>query len=556
MTSLKKKKIFSVVILIIMTFQFSFAIQTYADTSPNVVRLGGIDKYATAAAIANSGWKQSDYAILAYGENYPDALSAAPLASKYDAPILLTKSNSLPEVTKQALINLQVKKIFIIGGTGVIANSIESELESMGIKENNLNRIAGKDRYETAILVARQIANYGQLFVVIGEDYPDALSIAPIAALKQYPIILVPKDVVPDCVKDYVNYIGNSRSGTSPLNTYVVGDSSVINDDVFKEFIGFKPERIVGEDKYERNIAINQKFNIYLNSDSLCLATGENFADALAGSVYAAKLHAPIILVKNSSQDITKSYYQERLNNTNTINVFGGTAVVSDSLIQDLGNKSLSKPQTICKFKDHNLENVVRATIHKNNGDITIQDAQSLKCIYGNDSQIKDLSGIENCTNLTALYLENNQITDISALKGLSNLRTLHLEGNQLNNNQLNNSNNDFDDLKYICIGNLNLRDLTGGDYNCSQIMSSRNFGKDLILIDNISISVNQNDSYILPSTVKAKVYKGITGSDVAVKWNTPTVDTSEVGTYYYYGMVDGYDGYVILTVKVTGNAQ
>ncbi|WP_088229001.1 cell wall-binding repeat-containing protein [Desulfosporosinus sp. FKB] len=77
-------------------------------------------------------------------------------------------------------------------------------------------------------------------------------------------------------------------------------------DDVFKEFIGFKPERIVGEDKYERNIAINQKFNTYLNSDSLCLATGENFADALAGSVYAAKLHAPIILVKNSPQDITR----------------------------------------------------------------------------------------------------------------------------------------------------------------------------------------------------------------------------------------------------------
>ncbi|WP_242976106.1 Ig-like domain-containing protein [Desulfosporosinus sp. FKB] len=125
-----------------------------------------------------------------------------------------------------------------------------------------------------------------------------------------------------------------------------------------------------------------------------------------------------------------------------------------------------------------------------------------------------------------------------------------------MNDNQLNNSNNDFDALKYICLKNLNLRDLTGGDYNCSQIINSRNFGKDLILIDNISISVNQNDSYTLPSTVKAKVYKGIPGRDVAVKWNAATVDTSEVGTYYYYALVDGYDGYVILTVEVTGNVQ
>ncbi|KJR45615.1 N-acetylmuramoyl-L-alanine amidase [Desulfosporosinus sp. I2] len=51
--------------------------------------MAGFDRFETASKIAKSGWTQSDYAILAYGGNYPDALSSAPLAKKYNAPILL-----------------------------------------------------------------------------------------------------------------------------------------------------------------------------------------------------------------------------------------------------------------------------------------------------------------------------------------------------------------------------------------------------------------------------------------------------------------------------------
>ncbi|WP_407306797.1 cell wall-binding repeat-containing protein [Desulfosporosinus sp. SB140] len=530
------KKFFSLLLTLIIIF--SLSIPSLADTTPTLTRLAGVDRYATAAAIVNSGWKQSDYAILAYGENYPDALSAAPLASRYNAPILLTTSDSLPAATKQTLINLQVKHVIIIGGTGVITSSIELELKSMGIDSN---RIAGQDRYETAIQVAKQIIDPStpMIFVVNGEDYADALSIAPIAAATQSPIILVPKDGMPDCVKNYIIALR-----MVPLKIYVIGDSDTIKDNVYYQFNS--PERIDGRDKYEKNIAVIQKFRNYFKSDNICLATGENFADALTGSVYAAKLNTPIMLVKNDPQDVTKNYYQQCVKKLSSINVFGGTAVVSDSLIQDLSNKTIVTPQTICNFKDKNLQSVIRKTIHKNNGDITTEDVQSIKCLYANNCQIKDLGGIENCTNLTAIYLDNNQVSDLSTLKGFSNLTTLHLDSNNLLKC--------LDDLKYICLKNINLRDLSGGDYNCSQIIYARNYGKDIILIDNLNISINQNGSYTLPTTVKAKVYKGNVGSNVAVKWNVSTVDTSEAGTYYYFGTVDGYDGYVILTVEVASN--
>jgi serine protease Do len=119
---------------------------TYASTSPTITRLAGQTRYDTASAIAKQGWTQSDYAILAFGENYPDALASAPLAKKYNSPVLLTNTSHLPDVTKQTLLDLKVKNVFIVGGTAVISTTVESELQSVGISST---RIAGIDKYET-----------------------------------------------------------------------------------------------------------------------------------------------------------------------------------------------------------------------------------------------------------------------------------------------------------------------------------------------------------------------------------------------------------------------
>ncbi|SHH23899.1 cell wall-binding repeat-containing protein [Desulfosporosinus lacus] len=329
-----KKNVLGVLLTFIILF--SITIPTLAGTSTIITRLAGTDRYSTAVEIAKEGWTQSDYAVLAYGENFPDALSAGVLAQKYNAPILLTRSNDLPDVTKQTLIDLQVTQVFIIGGTAVIPMSIETKLQGMGIVTI---RIAGYDRYDTAIKIAQQLNMPSELIVTTGEDYPDALSIAPIAALKQIPIILVPKDNIPDVVKNYIATLNVSK-------TYVIGDSNIINDSVFNQLIN--PERIVGANKYERNIAINQKFGNDFNANSICLATGEGFADALTGALYASKVKAPIILVNNSSPlATTKNYYKNRYANADEIYVFGGTAVVSDNLIQSLSDNTLEENSSV-----------------------------------------------------------------------------------------------------------------------------------------------------------------------------------------------------------------
>lgn len=73
--------------------------QGYA--TPTVQRIGGDDRYETAALLAEgSVWGESSPAVLvASGEDFPDALSAAPVAAYWGAPVLLTRASCQPEIT-------------------------------------------------------------------------------------------------------------------------------------------------------------------------------------------------------------------------------------------------------------------------------------------------------------------------------------------------------------------------------------------------------------------------------------------------------------------------
>lgn len=98
---MKRKILFSILFLFLI-----LAPKSFAETQ----RIGGNDRYETATLISQSKFESNDYVVLVTGENYPDALCAAPFAKVINAPILLTTKNSLNYFTKQELIRLKVKK--------------------------------------------------------------------------------------------------------------------------------------------------------------------------------------------------------------------------------------------------------------------------------------------------------------------------------------------------------------------------------------------------------------------------------------------------------------
>lgn len=148
-----RKKHFILSFFLISILVFAYA--PIASASTSTERISGYDRYQTAVAISQNGWPAgSDSAILAFGEDFPDALSAGPLSGKYNAPILLTGTYSLNIDTEAELKRLKVKKVYIIGGQAVISKDVERQLSLLKIATE---RLAGHDLYETSIIVAQSV---------------------------------------------------------------------------------------------------------------------------------------------------------------------------------------------------------------------------------------------------------------------------------------------------------------------------------------------------------------------------------------------------------------
>lgn len=268
-------------VLLLLLFIISTTSEVYAQGKYE--RIGGSDRYETSIKISQNFSDKSEYAILVSGENFPDALCASPLSKKYNAPIMLTTEKKLEDRVAQQLRNYGTTRVFIIGQS--ISKDVEDSLSNMGIE---YVRIGGKDRYETAVLVADYVGIKDKVFLVSGEGYPDALSIAPIAASMDTPIILVNKDYVPDSVKD-------SLADKDIQYTYIIGSEGSISDNVKSQFTN--AERISGEDRYSTNLAVISRFKDSLNMENIYLASALSFPDSLSGAALAQKNRSPLILV-------------------------------------------------------------------------------------------------------------------------------------------------------------------------------------------------------------------------------------------------------------------
>jgi len=253
----------------------------------NTMSYTGANRYETALLVSKAGWSQSDYAILASGQDFPDALSAAPLAGKYNAPILLTSSKNLSDGVLAELTRLKVKTVYIIGGTVSISTNIENVLKSNKL---NVIRLAGKDRFETSLAIANQLGNPTEAIVVNGLNFPDALSISAYSAANKIPILLSNKDSLNAGVS---NYIKNKKSITK---TYIVGGTAVISSNIEKSLPN--PTRFSGATRYDTNLAILKGLNFDFSNTYIALGT--DFPDALAGSAIAAKTNSPIILIQKN----------------------------------------------------------------------------------------------------------------------------------------------------------------------------------------------------------------------------------------------------------------
>ncbi len=298
----------------------------------NVTRFAGSNRYSTAVNISKGSFKSSDTVVIASGESYPDALAGVALAHAYNAPILLTSKEKIDNTTLAEINRLGAKKAIILGGTAAVSRDINKTLAANGVTST---RIAGRNRFETAVKIASEVSRQTtkaapeELIFVCADNYPDALAISNVAAIKQCPVLYIAKNGSLDpTTKRYLDKLENKAS-----KAYIIGGYTAISykaESGIRNYCKFT-SRIAGSNRFETCLKIYNYFNNILDNTTVCIATGLNYPDALAGGVLAAMKGAPLLLVGN---DINKDQLKAAADtDTEKIYVFGGENAVPSSII-------------------------------------------------------------------------------------------------------------------------------------------------------------------------------------------------------------------------------
>ena len=306
-------------------------------------RLAGSNRYKTAVEISKANYEKAKTVVLAYGLNYADALAGGPLAAELEAPILLTETIKLPDVTLAEIKRLGATNVIILGGTGVISESVEKSLKSIS-GDMKVERIAGKNRYETSALIAKRvkaghsvslITNY---YFVCGTSFADALSVSAAACRNQNPIIYVdPTGSMDRSVRSFLYSISGYFE-----NAYIIGGTGVISEGAKEEIDAYlegETIRIAGNDRYETNVAVNKMLYSGSTNKSICVATGCDFPDALVGGVLAGNKSMPMMFVNGKAKNLKLSDSQKEFlfpRRSGKVYVLGGEGAVPSSHVNTI----------------------------------------------------------------------------------------------------------------------------------------------------------------------------------------------------------------------------
>ncbi len=97
---------------------------------------------------------QRRFAIVAYAYNYPDALAATPVSAFDGMPVFLTRTAYISTETLDAMSDIGVTDVIIVGGTSVVSNAVFDGCAAQLGGTNHVLRLAGANRYETSKEIA------------------------------------------------------------------------------------------------------------------------------------------------------------------------------------------------------------------------------------------------------------------------------------------------------------------------------------------------------------------------------------------------------------------
>ena len=284
----------------------------------SVERVAAEDRVATAIALSQEHFAPdtAPRVVLAAGDRFADALVAVAYAESEGAPLLLTGGGDLDARAVSELRRVLGPNgpVTLIGGTGALAAEVENDVRGLGYTPT---RLAGRDRFETASLVAeRTTSEPAAILLATGRSFADALAAGAAAAHVDAVVLLTDDASPPPATNDFLR----DHEG---VRLFAIGGAAAT---AYPD-----AEPLVGTNRYETARLVAEAF--FVTPPMAGVASGEGFADALSGGAHAAMAGGPLLLsFPGTLPADTIDYLSARADFLDRVVLYGGNAALSEAV--------------------------------------------------------------------------------------------------------------------------------------------------------------------------------------------------------------------------------
>ena len=348
---------------------------TSEDLAPvHVVRYGGADRYATSLLIAEAFAAEAGGSlgtvVMVSGVHWTDAVVAASVAGRFDAPVLMTPPDRLLGDALVWLSNVGVERVIVVSADPpnkppTVRADVTDDLVRVGF---DVERVSGNDQYRTGVAAARRLGGAGGLarfgptaIIASGEVFADALVAGPLAARNRLPLLLTPKAGLHPDVSEYLTDAGVKR-------VVLMGGTAALSADVQTgiEALGIVVDRMAGATRFETATKFADYAARYgggcFAEDEVGIARAFLPFDSFSAAPLLASLCAPAVLTDPAAiPDTTTEFLNDARQDKDriTLRVFGGNAAVAQDAIDTYLAASRPTGKT---YKNRSENSVLPAT--------------------------------------------------------------------------------------------------------------------------------------------------------------------------------------------------
>lgn len=194
-----------------------------------------------------------------------------------------------------------------------------------------VDRIRGANRYETSAEIVSAYGDVDTLFLASGQAFPDALSGGAPAIRDDQPVLLTRTARLEEVTAE-------ALTAAAPEQIIVLGGRSAVSDAVVEDvesLTGAQITRVSGANRYATAAEVAGQLFEPADVDTVYVASGEDYADALAGAPLAGRDGDPILLVRADSAPEPTLQALEGLAPERIV-VLGGTNRIGDPVLAQL----------------------------------------------------------------------------------------------------------------------------------------------------------------------------------------------------------------------------